>query len=316
MRTPSLIALVGLLSLASGARAAPSEELFTTTAPSNRSSPATRPAEPTTRPADRPPTVDDGIRETITLLRGEGEEKEKKKAGAADERSDIAAAEASLQALLEEGRARVEERAVAWPERARRKGLRWVGLVAGERAGDADREPTRGFLEFLGKTSGLDTAASAETMTPAELEAAEVPPALVHVSGRAELPLDGATARRIRAYIDAGGLLLGDASDPHRRRTLEVLAGAMYPERSLEPVPASDEVFRVPHPLESGAAPRNGRAGARVLGVRGDGRWLILLFPGSLNEAWAGNHPEMDRDRARRFGVNVLLHAYRNAPAP
>lgn len=143
---------------------------------------------------------------------------------------------------------------------------------------------------------------------------------VLYVTGLRDFALSDAEVQNLRAYLQAGGLLIADAAAGSRafdaafRRELARVVG----EGQLTPIPPDHPLFTMP--LAIGAVRytplvqvSGSAAGAPALeGVTIDGRLGVIYSPLSLSNGWeqlpfAYNRGYADED-AIRLGVNILAY--------
>jgi hypothetical protein len=114
---------------------------------------------------------------------------------------------------------------------------------------------------------------------------------VLFVSGHGDPLLDKAEWMPLRAYLEAGGTIVASSCcgfeefDAGFRRLL----AKVLPNDRLEEVPAEDELWKAPFPREAipvngtkGFAARHGNALAPLLGIRREGRWIVIYSPVDL----------------------------------
>jgi len=130
---------------------------------------------------------------------------------------------------------------------------------------------------------------------------------ILHVAGRGPLAMPAATAQRLKAYVEQGGLVLFDpeGGDAAFVQSVRVLAGRLWPEAAFEPLTPNHPIYRSAH-----AVPPAGLEALR-LGCRAS----VLLTPKGLANAWAAADPERANDWLR-LGENLAVYATGGDPLP
>jgi hypothetical protein len=126
---------------------------------------------------------------------------------------------------------------------------------------------------------------------------------VLYMCGRTAWEFTDAEVAKLREYCQRGGLLLGvaDRDSAEFAAGFRALAGRMFPEFPLEPVPAT-------HPLFNGEVRTVIEDPPPLLHVSNGLRTLMLLSPQDISEAW---HRYQPRSREAHFslGVNIYLYA-------
>jgi len=190
---------------------------------------------------------------------------------------------------------------------------------------DGQWNPRVGSLEELGREVRLRSRVEPQQTTtvvrPSDEALFRTP--FLWVAGEKALPaFDPAVIRRLRRFIDLGGLMVfddasGGASPGFRRSTLE-LAAALAPSAPMREVTPEHVLYRSFYLVDRAS----GRTdfGQPLLGVHDGGRLKMLFVPCDLGGAFARDlrgsyrYPcnpggPSQREEAIRLGVNIVLYA-------
>jgi hypothetical protein len=143
-------------------------------------------------------------------------------------------------------------------------------------------------------------------------------------------------ASRLREYFDRGGFLhVDDFWGPDQAADFEYEISKVFPDRSLEELPLSHEVFRtffevdtvmqIPNISNGRRITRNGGQGPtwqdsrdtqpRIYGISDDnGRLMVVItYNSDLGDAWEWmddpEYPEKFSGQAYRMGINFIVYA-------
>lgn len=145
----------------------------------------------------------------------------------------------------------------------------------------------------------------------------------LYVAGTGTMPnLGEAAEARLRRFVDLGGMLVFDSADGGTdrgfERGVEALLDRISPSARLAPVSPEHVLYRSYYLVEF----PSGRTETfdHVLGVQEEGRLKVLLLRNDLGGALSTDDADnyrypctpggsVQRERARRFGVNILMYA-------
>ena len=146
--------------------------------------------------------------------------------------------------------------------------------------------------------------------------------AVLFMTGHEDPALTAEERLALRTYLENGGFLLISAccSSPGFDAGARALLAGMLPNDTLEPIPATDTIWQRPFPCRSVPADgtaayraQHGTAWADLLGVRREGRWIVVYSPvdfccaleDDLDEDVIGYRP----DSALCLAANCLTQA-------
>lgn len=145
----------------------------------------------------------------------------------------------------------------------------------------------------------------------------------VYVAGSGSMPdLGEAAEARLRRFVDLGGMIVFDSADGGTdlgfERDVTQLLGRIAPASRLAPVSPQHVLYRSYYLVRR----PSGRTETfdHVLGIQEEGRLKVLLIRndlgGALSTDAAGEYRypcspggSAQRERAHRFGVNILMYA-------
>ena len=152
---------------------------------------------------------------------------------------------------------------------------------------------------------------------------------LVFMHGRHEFQLSDAERRQLRTYVERGGMILADAvcASPAFDRAFRREMAAIFPERSLERIPADHAMFtpeyggfdlstvtrRDPVRGEGRAEASLRKVEPDLEGIKVGEHFAVIYSPYDLSCALE-NHESLEckgytRDDAARIGINVVLYS-------
>jgi hypothetical protein len=181
-------------------------------------------------------------------------------------------------------------------------------MAANERAG-------LNFLEWFHESHGCPVADKVETVTSQQIaqRATDNPPPFLFVTGNS-LRWNDRDLKAIRAYINAGGMLFGDAGSRRFHADFVKFCNELYPDKRMRFIAGDDEILRVPYQFPHGAPPMWHHGGDRALGLKHEGRWVVFYHPGDVADALetgGSGAPERNVQAARMVVANVVWYAIR-----
>ena len=212
-----------------------------------------------------------------------------------------------------------------WPDGMEDAEVRFIRLQHGGRRWDdgmgSPGHADENFLAEFHRRTGFKVRGQGESHPIAAL--AKYPPGhappFVYITGDS-LPTPSARDLKVlRAYLESGGMLFGDASTPKfdsdfRGFIRSLFSGSGY---ELRKISLDDPIFRQPYVLPDGAPqvqPHN-PSQRYAMGVyhAKQKRWMVFYHPGDLNDAWKDGASGMNRrvvEAAYDTGVNIVYHAF------
>ncbi len=177
------------------------------------------------------------------------------------------------------------------------------------------------LTEFLRTRVGLDVVSPERTIRIDD-PTLRLAPILV-VAGSSNIELSSAERDALAGHIRRGGFLIADACCGGERfeAGLRRLLGQMFPEATLERLPADHPIINMPAGFDAsrvGFSPdvRRARAGLsapELWGMRVDGRLAIVFSPFSLSCGLSGEAFDgcwgYDSESAKRVAANIVLYA-------
>lgn len=127
---------------------------------------------------------------------------------------------------------------------------------------------------------------------------------ILYLASHASLKLSVAEVAKIRAFIDAGGMLFTQADDGAQAFNgyVDQLAGQLYPERELKELPKDHEIYTLQYQLPPGKRPR-----LRGM-VDGTGRLVWVHSTTDLAVSWQ-QRAVTTKPEVFELGVNLFAYA-------
>ena len=107
---------------------------------------------------------------------------------------------------------------------------------------------------------------------------------------------------KLRHFVDAGGLIFthADNSSPKFNDFVEqTLAPALFPNQSMQDIPADDPIFSIQYPLKSPP---------KLRGIKDGSRWVLIHSPTDLAHHWQARDEKQSRV-AFELAVNLFVYA-------
>jgi len=212
------------------------------------------------------------------------------------------------------------------------RGLLQVAKLRHEGEWDAAPRALRNLLLALNRTAGVAASTKAKSLTPGDMNVFRYP--VLYMHGRGAFTLGEAERDRLKTYLENGGVLFADAccgSEPFDR-SMRALMARMFPEESLQRIPADHELFserigfdlsrvrrREPGAVGAGALQADVVVGEPFLeGVTVNGQLAVIYSKYDIScalerqttVACAGYLPE----DALKIGINALRYALLRDP--
>ena len=200
--------------------------------------------------------------------------------------------------------------------------LRFVRIQHGGRGWDDGMdEKTRAdlnFMDALRTTTGLRVADKSEAYPIYMFKQFNPrnPCPLAYMTGEGDIPnVSPGDVKVLRQYCLDGGMVFGDAGSPEFVQSFKFLMSHVFPDKAMVDVSNDDPLFQMPFVFPNGAPPLWHHGGNRPMGIKHDGRWIVFLFPGDMNDAWKTGHSGAAEDvatQALHLGMNIVYYAYTN----
>jgi hypothetical protein len=87
----------------------------------------------------------------------------------------------------------------------------------------------------------------------------------------------------------------------------------VVPDAEWVDIASDDILFQQPSLFPNGAPPLWHHSGNRMLGLKHQGRWVVVYHQGDLNDAWKTGHSGVSKGQAiqaYKLGVNVINYAF------
>jgi hypothetical protein len=140
----------------------------------------------------------------------------------------------------------------------------------------------------------------------------------VYMTGHGNVYFSPEEAKTLRTYLLAGGFLHID-DNYGMRPYLENALKAVFPNRSLMPLPNDHPLFEEPYAFPNGLPKIHEHDGLppQALGIEIEGRLLLLFtFESDLGDGWEDpqihNDPETVRQTALQMGANIISYVFKN----
>jgi hypothetical protein len=184
----------------------------------------------------------------------------------------------------------------------------------------------RNLMNYLRNAARIDAVLQTESLTVSDDDLFKF--RFLYAHGRKAFQFTPDEILNLKATLQAGGTLFADAccGSPEFTRAFEALLKQLYPDRSLEPIPADDFLYSE---QLNGTAIRTVRRREtvdatkaetgyqelppRLEGIRIDGRWAVIFSRYDIGCALEG-HKSSDclghtRESAERLAAAVVLYA-------
>ncbi|MBI5365408.1 MAG: DUF4159 domain-containing protein [Planctomycetes bacterium] len=167
---------------------------------------------------------------------------------------------------------------------------------------------------LLAEEQGVRCAPAKRALTPSDPNLASYP--FLYLTGHEEFAWSDAERTALREHATRGGMLLVDCccGKAEFDRAVRKELAATFPGAALVPVPRADPLRNSPYPVGAGRlSPAAAGGGAELLGIRQEGRWMVLYSPVALLCPVDG-HPCPDCrswvvEDASRLAANVVVYA-------
>ena len=184
---------------------------------------------------------------------------------------------------------------------------------------NADPGAQTRFMRYLAKNLHVDAGNEPVHVDPANAPLDEYP--FLFLNGIGAFSFQADAILKIRAYLDNGGFLLANNSLGMNEfdAAMHSFVQALYPGRSLEPIPANDPIFeKGPFRfsrsgfLEAAAQKYPGASRPVLYGIRNGSRFALIYTPVDMAGGWmAVSRPGSvgyETETALRLGANLVTY--------
>lgn len=129
---------------------------------------------------------------------------------------------------------------------------------------------------------------------------------ILYLSGNQELTLSDEEAGKLKAFVNQGGMILGNADCGSRAfaTSFEKLGEKLFPDYKFRQVPLTHPIFS-----DEQFTAKHERSHPRLMGLSNGVRELMLLVPeADLSRAWQARS-EKTREEAYHLGANIFLYS-------
>ncbi len=118
----------------------------------------------------------------------------------------------------------------------------------------------------------------------------------------------------LREYCLKGGMIFADAGSAKFHQSFVHTMRQVFPDKRLVDIADDDMLYQMPYTFPKGAPAFWAHGGRRPLGIKHEGRWVVIYHPGDMNDAWKSEGfidvtPEI-REDAMKLGINVVFYAF------
>jgi hypothetical protein len=172
------------------------------------------------------------------------------------------------------------------------------------------------LLSALRTRIGVPTASRPIAVKIADLAAqknpAEQPPIIYMSFDGSGYRFSSEDVRWLAKYTATfGGMILVDDISGGRPHA-ESLARLVFPGKPLVAIPKDDPLFRSRIQMAEQDRALTAHGGQSILGVKDQGRWVMVYHPGDLVDGWRRAYGDRWQESAFQFGINAWDYATKN----
>jgi len=205
-----------------------------------------------------------------------------------------------------------------WPNGMENARVRFIRLEY--RGGDWDQDMGVGadynVLLMFRKYTGFQIADNTEHLGIGRLR--RFPkrrgPPFVFMTGAKGMSVTRSEIETLRWYCEEeGGLIFADNGGGTFNSSFRSVMRRVFPDKAWVDIASDDILFRQPYLFPNGAPPLWHHSGTRMLGLKHQGRWVVVYHQGDLNDAWKSGHSGISEGQAiqaYKLGVNVINYAF------
>jgi hypothetical protein len=205
-----------------------------------------------------------------------------------------------------------------WPHGMENARVRFIRLEY--RGGDWDQDMGVGadynLLIMFQKYTGFKIAENTEHLAIGRLR--RFPkhrgPPFVFITGAKGISVTRREIQTLRWYcLEEGGLIFADNGGGYFNNSFRSLMRRVFPDAEWVDIASDDILFQQPYLFPNGAPPLWHHSGNRMLGLKHQGRWVVVYHQGDLNDAWKTGHSGVSKGQAiqaYKLGVNVINYAF------
>jgi len=187
--------------------------------------------------------------------------------------------------------------------------LKYAG--GGDWYNDPTEEPN--LLKFVAKNTNIQTNPEYQWVDIASDDIFNYP--FLFLTGHGNVDFSEAEAKRLRAYLEAGGFLYIDddygLNDPIRREMKKV-----FPDQDFKELPYSHGIYHAHYEFPNGVPKTHEHDGkpAQGFGLFLNGRMCVYYtYESNPSDGWddpeVHNDPPEKREEALKFGTNIVVWA-------
>ncbi len=191
-----------------------------------------------------------------------------------------------------------------------------IARIRYQGGGDWYASPTAlpNLIRFCNQHLGTQIAPEEDIVQPGSPNIFQYP--FLYMTGHGRVYFSLEEARNLRRYLERGGFLLINDSygmDKYIRQEIKKI----FPERPLELLSASHEIFRYPFAFPKGLPKIHKHSGKppQALGIHLNDRLVLLyVYESDIGDGWEDpsvhGDPEEKRLQALRMGANIIYYAF------
>lgn len=141
-------------------------------------------------------------------------------------------------------------------------------------------------------------------------------PPFVYITGTGSVGMSSADREALREYcLNQGGTIFADSAGSGFGPGFSALLKQIFPEHQIKSISREDDVFRCVKDFTNGYPVLWEHTGRKIQGISSQGRWIVIWYPGELNDAWRNGHMGLSPQKAEEayaMGANIMAYAFRN----
>lgn len=137
-------------------------------------------------------------------------------------------------------------------------------------------------------------------------------PPFIYIHGKYEIRFSSSEKKQLAEYLlKDGGLIFADAGSPTFGRSFRQVIKEILPNHNLVDISNDDEIFKHPYIFPNGAPSFFHHDGNRALGIKNNGRWIVIYHPGDLGDVWKGaGLSKQQTEQGFALGANIINYAF------
>jgi hypothetical protein len=141
-------------------------------------------------------------------------------------------------------------------------------------------------------------------------------PPFVYLTGglKGGINLSQAEVKVLREYcLNMGGMIFADNGGGSFNTNFRALLRRVFPDLPVVEIAHDDVILHQPFSFPRGAPPLWHHSGNEMLGVKYQGRWVVVYHQGDINDAWKDGHSgasDAVAGEACRLGINIINYSF------